>query len=136
MNIDQLRRRFANVCAPEENDNLKATDCHQTLFSLFTEAENMLAEMAESEPESADQQRIEDVLRLQADILRMATKVRSRLISDVLLKLALWRWHAAELDPPIDELPLTDAVAYSAFLDLANILGDQTVLKDIDCAAP
>ena len=53
-------------------------------------------------------------------------------MNDLLYKLALWRWDSADLDVAVEDMTRANAIAYSAFRDLAKMLGDNAVLKDFD----
>ena len=64
--------------------------------------------------------------------MRTAATLPARCTRDLLYKLALWRWDAADLDQPVEDMNRADAVLYSVFMDLVKMLGARDVLKDFD----
>lgn len=112
----------ATAVQPEGDDHLKK------LFDLYRQIGEVLAGCEDGDAKTAG------LIEAQTVVIRTAAAVPVRTTRDVLYKLALWRWEAPELDKSTDEMSRGDAVAYSAFRDLAKALGEENVLKDFDKA--
>ncbi len=129
MSIQTLRTEIEDIQDPRRGS--ERDDHHERLFEVFLKIDAELARCgagAEAEDRSAS------LLDAQTVLMRTAASLPARSMRDLVFKLALWRWDAPELDRPIEEMTRADAVAYSTFRDLARILGDSSVLKEIDKA--
>lgn len=138
MSISSIRSRTDEIAAPDLQQTGAAHDKLKLLLELFSEAEQALASVgaACAEPAGAFRQR-DEIIDAQAQILRKAASLKAPLIRDVLYKLALWRcWSASEIDPRLNDMFPADAVVYSAFVDLVEILGERDLLTAADLANP
>ena len=122
--IESIQERAAPLVA-------ERTDHHQRLFAVFQKIENALTQDPNSDP-TEEANRIEALIEAQTVVIRTAAALPARTAKDLMYKLALWRWDAPDLDKPIEDMERADAIAYSAFRDLAVMLSDNSTLKDID----
>ncbi|MEZ5891961.1 MAG: hypothetical protein R3C58_02260 [Parvularculaceae bacterium] len=104
---------------------------HQKLFEVFRNIEASLGELSAATDAESDA-RAEGLIEAQTVVVRTAATLPARTMKDLLYKLAIWRWDAPELDRPVETMTRSDAVAYTAFRDLAHMLGVTEVLKDFD----
>lgn len=108
--------REHDLCAADKRDSYL-----ETLFNLFV--------VLEAEGEDADTDATYD---MQTVLLQTATQHPARNQRELLFKLALWRWDAPEMDQPLGAMSRYDAVAFSVFLDLVKLTGEDSVLKQVD----
>ena len=135
MDLQMARKTFGEIreaaLSPETGDK----NLHKRLFELYGEIERSLPNQSAAANDATDAPGAADELTdIQAEIVALAANLNAELIHEVLYKLALWRWLAPELDQPFCDLQISDAVAYSAFRNLADILGERNVLTDQDRA--
>ncbi|MEX6632564.1 hypothetical protein [Hyphococcus lacteus] len=131
MNVTCLNQEIESIQAHAAPLTAERTDHHQQLFAVFKKIENALAQNTNSDaPEET--KRIEGLIEAQTVVIRTAATLPARTAKDLMYKLALWRWDAPDLDKPVQDMHRADAIAYSAFRDLADMLSDNSTLKDID----
>ncbi len=131
MSISAIRSKTQEIERLAQSETGSVHDCLKLLLELFSEAEQVLDQI-DANDERAFRLR-DEVIETQAQILNKAAALKAPLIRDALYKLALWRWwSASEIDAKPDAMCPADAVVYSAFLDLAEILGERGVLTDQD----
>ena len=104
----------------------------EKLFAVFRQIDEVLADCTDA-GEEADA-KAAGLIEAQTVVMRTAALLPARTARDLLYKLAIWRWDAADLDQPLSDMNRNDAVAYSAFRDLAKMLDAENVLKDFDKA--
>lgn len=133
MKIDRLRKQFCEI-SNSHHDTPSDEYCAK-LFALFVEAEDSLDRRAETETGLDISPCAEQLLDLQSEILKFAATIECRLIKEVLFKLAIWRrWSSSEIEPPMSDMQLSDALAYSAYIDLVDILGERSLMTESDLA--
>ena len=115
----------ANASPDAREDHL------EKLFNVFRQIDEVLGDCAG--PDDLGDEKAAGLIDAQTVVIRTAAALPARTYHDLLYKLALWRWDAPELDQPVDQMNRSDAIAYSAFRDLAEMLGVENVLKDFDC---
>lgn len=123
--IEELQSQAGATPRESENHLCK-------LFDLFRQIEASLAACTGTD-EEAEAKRAA-LIDAQTVVMRTAAVLPARSMTDLLYKLALWRWDSADLDQPLAEMNRKNAVAYSAFRDLAKILGDTSLFTDFDKA--
>jgi len=104
-----------------------AEDHHEKLFRVYLEIETAMGAVDRDEDAA-----VEGMIEAQTAAINTAAALPARSMRDLLFKLALWRWDSPDLEMPIGEMNRADAIAYSAFRDLAAILGESDVLKEFD----
>lgn len=96
------------------------THCHiEQLFRFYRNYEEARETSRDDDPVGHDAQSV---------LMAQAASYHAHSVREVLYKLALWRWDSPDVEDP-QSLARYDAVAYSAFRDLARLLGDKSVLK-------
>lgn len=133
MDIANLRKEITEIqkeALPQAN---LREDHHEKLFDVFREIDSEIGR-CKPENESEDGSRLNSLIEAQTIVLRTASSLPARCLRDLLYKLAMWRWDAADLDQPMEDMNRADAMAYSAFLDIVKMLGEQDVLKGFDKA--
>lgn len=131
MDAKVLKQEISSLKDMAQDAVFSTEDHHAKLFDVFRRIEASLGDLsAGAEPE--DDSRAAGLIEAQSVVIRLAAALPARTVKDLLYKLALWRWDSAELDRPIETMNRADAIAYSAFLDLAEMLGEGSVLKDFD----
>ena len=123
MCIDRRDRHQANVRAGDAIDDAFAEGDLKSLFHLYCD----IADAALRDPDAA-----RDLAEAKTVVMRTASALPARSVSDALYKLAIWRRDAANQNAVLDGMPPADAIAYSAFRDLARLLEDQSVLTEQD----
>ena len=107
-------------------------NCLKNLFEIFVKIENVL-ELAEESSSTSELEEISGrLIDAQSRALQIASQIQASSAGDLLYKLALWRWDAPEINGDHTDLKRYEAVMYSTFLDLAKIVGDDMVLKEMD----
>lgn len=101
---------------------------HRRLFELFVKIEEHLLASKRELADLNTATPADTMIELQSTIMRAATERTANTVSDVLFKLALWRWDSVELDKTWGDMRRADHVAFSAFNDLATIAGDSSVV--------
>ncbi|WP_031554799.1 hypothetical protein [Parvularcula oceani] len=114
LEVAQLKRRIDRVRAGGAENGL-----HADLLDLYKDIEERL-ETDQGEDEASEARRT-GLLDMQEFILMVARETPARTLEQIVYKLALWRWHAPDLDG--DELQPSDAVARSSFDDLVGLTG-------------
>jgi hypothetical protein len=100
----------------------------QYYFEVYCRLDKALGTVTgDSDEEAAD-----SLLHAQSVVLAAAANLPSTDFAGVLYKLALWRWENPDLDPDLTTMSRSEAIAYSAFRDLAVLMDRNDVLKDID----
>jgi hypothetical protein len=134
MNIIELRREIEAL----RLDSAPVDGCPasrlEDLCKAFLACEKNLKEYNRSSGGADDDLRADWVIEMQTIIMARAATTPAATLSDVLYKLAMWRWDAPDLD---DEMGVQryDAMALSAFRDLARILKNDAVLQPGDVGA-
>ncbi len=75
---------------------------------------------------------VDDAVPAQTNLMELVASVESKSLEDVAYKLALWRWDAPDLDDPSAGMSRCELVAYSAFRDLVNLTGLESLMKPED----
>ena len=101
----------------------------ERLFDLFVKSEELMAELADSRVNPDAELELDKLLAYQIKLLKDAANAPSFSISDILIKLSLWRRFAPDLECDTQEMQLSDAVAYSAYIDLIKINEDIVATK-------
>ncbi|WP_411816615.1 hypothetical protein [Hyphococcus sp. DH-69] len=131
MNVTYLTKEIESIRNGASPAGAERTDHHRQLFEVFRKIENALAVNPDPDaPETAA--RIDGLIEAQTVVIRTAATLPARSTEDLLYKLAIWRWDSPDLDKPVNEMNRADAIAYTAFRDLANILSDDSALKETD----
>lgn len=118
-----LKQRIRDIKRATSAPGELATDGHEALFGIYREIDEHLKAATTGSEELIDA--MNEALRTCAALPAMSAR-------EVLFKLAMWRWDAPGLDYRLDDLARHDALAYSAFLDLARSLEETSVLKPAD----
>lgn len=129
MDIKDLLRRIETLQAEIALSPGRREDGLEDLFAVFRVMENGLSEYNLSDGGAEDDRRADRIIDMQSSIMDEAASIPAETAKGVLLKLAMWRWDDGDLDLPADEMTRGDAVALSAFRDLARILKMESVLK-------
>lgn len=129
MEIKELIRRVDRLQLEIAESAIRRDAGLEELFGVFQTAEDILAEYNRSSGGAEDDRRADRIIDMQSAIMAEAASIPAESASGVLLKLAMWRWDNGDLDLPADEITRGDAVALSAFRDLARILKTEAVLK-------
>ncbi|MEM6851107.1 MAG: hypothetical protein AAF527_05240 [Pseudomonadota bacterium] len=99
-------------------------DCpHELLFQTYRKVRSDL---------KPDDAAADGLMKAQASLMRTSARLPARTVRELLFKLALWRWESPDIDGPVREMAVYDAVAYTAFLDLAVMLSEPAVLMECD----
>lgn len=128
MDIQQLRREAEAAFAKWRPGGEPAEIRLEKLFGKFRALDAEL----EAAGGEGDEGRAERLIDAQTPIMRAASAIRADTMKGVLYKLALCRWDWSDLDQPSEELMRYEALALSAFIDLAAMLRMASVLKDSD----
>ncbi len=129
MDVVSLRKEISDITDRSASRAGMIEDHHEKLFEVFREIDAAIGRCGEG----ADaEQKAAGLIEAQGVVMRTAATLQARSMRDLLYKLALWRWDAADLDQPVHDMNRADAVIYSAFLDLVKMLGERDVLKDFD----
>ncbi len=132
MDIASLRKEIVEIQETARPHADMREDHHEKLFDVFRQID---AEIGNRNLEhDGTDERLASLIEAQTIILRTAASLPARCPRDLLYKLAMWRWDAANLDQPMEDMNRADAIAYSAFLDIVKMLGERDVLKDFDKA--
>ncbi|WP_428407046.1 hypothetical protein [Hyphococcus sp.] len=131
MDVVSLRKEITEIREQAGPRAGMAEDHHERLFEVFREIDAAISRC--SEGEDADD-KAAGLIEAQGVVMRTAATLQARSMRDILYKLALWRWDAADIDQPVQDMNRADAIIYSAFLDLVKMLGERDVLKDFDKA--
>lgn len=132
MDFENLRREFDEIKvgfrapAPTIEDRLR------DLFRVFKTSEETLADLLRASKGPEDDRRSDCIVEMQSIIIEKAAALPADSPAGVLFKLAMWRWDCAEIDARNADLTRQEAIAFSAFLDLARILDAEFVLKASD----
>lgn len=129
MDVVSLRKEIYDI---QEQSGAQADlreDHHEKLFDVFREIDAAIGRCREDA--NADE-KAASLIEAQGVVMRTAATLPARCTRDLLYKLALWRWDAADLDQPVEDMNRADAVLYSVFMDLVKMLGARDVLKDFD----
>lgn len=133
MDVVSLRKEISEI-KEEAQPHLAASEGHhERLFEVFRQIDEAIG--ADNKDGSASDEKTAGLIEAQTVVLRTTASLPARCMRDLLYKLAMWRWDAADLDQPMEEMNRSDAVVYSAFLDLVAMLGERDVLKEFDRAS-
>ena len=103
------------------------------LFQKWQSLDDRLSQIASKGILSTeDENECDHIMRAQSVIMNTAAIVPGRTYSDVLYKLAFWRWDSPELESSLDRMKSYESLAYSAFRDLIEITGDISVMNEVD----
>lgn len=131
MDVSSLREEIETLHEQALPTLESGDDYHKRLFEAFARIEAALIQNnGDDDAENAD--KASNLIEAQTVVIRTAAALPARSMNDLLYKLALWRWDSAGLDVAVEEMTRANAIAYSAFRDLAKMLGDNAVLKDFD----
>ncbi|GJL92892.1 hypothetical protein [Hyphococcus sp.] len=130
MDVSSLRKEISDIQDQIRPHLGVQEDHHEKLFDVFRQIDAAIAEC--SSGDAADDSRAANLIEAQSVVIRTAAALPARCMRDLLYKLAIWRWDAPEIEQPVKEMGRSDAIAYSAFLDLSKMLGERDVLKDFD----
>lgn len=128
-----LRQEILDIQANAKGHADLREDHHEKLFNVYRQIDSVLGDCAGTDEE--DDEKAPGLIEAQTVVIRTACALPARSLRDLLYKLALWRWDAPELDQPVEKMNRSDAIAYSAFRDLAKMLNETLVLKDFDKAS-
>lgn len=123
-----LRKQVEAIIDDEESLSEPQGSSHKELFELFVEIEKWLGDISSDRASSAAEAEADCMIEAQSKIMRAAAVKQANTPRDILFKLALWRWDKADVDMALGDGRRADAVAYSAFLDLADMTDQQSVL--------
>lgn len=123
-----LREQIEAIIDDEDALSEPQGNSHKELFELFVEIEKWLGDTSSDPACSAAEAEADRMIEAQSKIMRAAAVKQASTPRDILFKLALWRWDKADVDMALGDGRRADAVAYSAFLDLADMTDQQSVL--------
>ena len=129
MDIKELHGRIESLQRDIATSARRRETGLEELFAVFQVMENALKEYNQSTGGAEDDRRADRIIDMQSAIMDQAASIPAESAKGVLLKLAMWRWDDGDLDLPAEEMTRGDAVALSAFRDLARILKMESVLK-------
>ncbi|MEQ8935103.1 MAG: hypothetical protein RIE56_04860 [Amphiplicatus sp.] len=75
---------------------------------------------------------VDDATPAQTNLMELVASVEAKSLEDIAYKLALWRWDAPDLDDSSVGMSRCELVAYSAFRDLINMTGLESLMKPED----
>ncbi|MCK5748805.1 MAG: hypothetical protein KAH44_21500 [Oricola sp.] len=130
MSVVSLKQEVSQIRSEADLNPDHPEDHLKKLFDLFRQIEASLSNCTGDD--AASEEKRSGLIDAQTVVMRTASVLPARSMSDLLYKLALWRWDAADLDQPLETMSRKNAIAYSAFRDLAKMLGDDTILTDFD----
>ena len=133
MDIASLQREVSRIQESVRPHDTMPEDHLEKLFDVFRQIDAAIGECKTEEAAADDA--AENLIDAQSVVLRLAATMPARTSRDILYKLALWRWDAADVGQHAEGMNRADAIAYSAFLDLVAMLGARDVLKDFDKAS-
>lgn len=131
MTKSELRRAF-DTANTQPVINTGGDQQLESLFRMYRAADAALECYGRAGHSAADSACYDRVIDTQSAIMRRAVAVKASSIKGVLYKLAMWRRDAPDLNVPLDELMRYDAIAVSAFRDLASLLGEEDILIQDD----
>src|SRR3990167_3046694 len=120
MNITELHREIEELFSGVAPIGDGRASRLEELFNTFRACERNLDEYNRSSGGAEDDVRADWVIEMQTIIMAKAAATPAATLNDVLLKLAMWRWDAPDLDEEMDAQRY-DAMALSAFRDLARL---------------
>ncbi|MEM1397609.1 MAG: hypothetical protein AAGH38_09215 [Pseudomonadota bacterium] len=127
MTRDEVIRKIEDIKAATEPvatadiEAEPAIDAHESLFDVYV--------AIETEARSTGTPPDDGVFEL---IVRAAADLPARTMKGTLFKLAIWRWDAPGSNLSVSAFSRYEAVAYSAFKDLAAMLEEEKVLRSAD----
>lgn len=130
MDVVSLRKEISDIQEKVQPHLNMREDHHERLFDVFRQIDEAISACSKDDPASDD--KAAGLIEAQTVVMRTAASLPARCMRDLLYKLALWRWDAADLDQPVEEMNRSDAIVYSAFLDLVKMLGERDVMKGFD----
>ena len=119
------------TCKSNEKKRLKeilkssCNDDHnklKELFFLFMNAHELMEELHKLGQDKRSEAELDQLLSFQVGAIKKAMSIRSYELTDVLIKLAFWREIAPEIDLPLADMQPFDAIAFSAYIDLMEIV--------------
>lgn len=128
MNAIALRKQIEAVIDDHQLTPDAEGNRHKELFVLFVEIEKWLGNALGDPTDSAAEAEADRMIDAQSKIMRAAAIKKANTPRDILFKLALWRWDKADVDIALADGRRADAVAYSAFCDLAEMTDEPSVL--------
>ncbi len=123
-----LRKQIEAVIGDDESPSEPQGNSHKELFDLFVEIEKWLGDASSDPASSAAEAEADRMIEAQSKIMCAAAVKKANTQRDILFKLALWRWDKADVDIALEDGRRADAVAYSAFRDLARLTDEASVL--------
>lgn len=132
MNIKELQNAVVELRVENHGPGGRMETQLEELFGLFLDAEEILKDYNQSSGGAEDDKRADWVIEIESEIMAKAAKIPSDTVKGALYKLAMWRWDAADIDVPEGDMLRSNAVAYSAFRDLARLLKEERVLSPRD----
>ena len=94
-------------------------------YMLWREADQQLGQAAAVKDEAI----ADSLIATQSRLMAILAGIRSRTAEDVAFKLALWRFDSFGAIPETEDLTRADRLAYSAYVDLVEILALKARLK-------
>lgn len=128
MKAATLRKQVEAIIDDEESLSEPQGSSHKELFEIFIEIEKWLGDTSSDPANSAAEAEADRMIEAQSKIMRAAAVKQASTPRDILFKLALWRWDKADVDIALEDGRRADAVAYSAFRDLAEMTDEPSVL--------
>jgi len=108
-----------------------ASDSFRILFDLYAQAEATQHLNLDIQAEDIEGQF--DTLGQTQDILiELSASLTAKTMDDILFKMAMWRRHAAQIDPFDSDMTSDERLGYSVFRDLAQICQYDEVLTEQD----
>lgn len=101
------------------------------LFCNYTELTKQLKKCASGYTCEGSDERADNLLAEQTGIIRKAVSTPATNIQEIMLKMAIWRRDAPDLETP-SRMYRHDALAYSVFRDLVVLTGAFRFLTEID----
>lgn len=123
-----LRKQIEAMVGDDESPSEPQGNSHKELFELFVEIEKWLGDISSDRASSAAEAEADRMIEAQSKIMRAAAIKQADTPIDALFKLALWRWDKPDVDVALEDGRRADAVAYSAFRDLAQMTDEPSVL--------
>lgn len=127
--ITQLREIISKLNNDAEWQADLPAFTHGAFFDLFIQFEKEISDIASAH---GSEENLDALSDRQNEVMLLAARKKAKDLPGVLTKLALWRWGFDDSEWP--ELNPADAVIYSAFRDLAEMLGDTAYFKKADAA--
>lgn len=113
------------------NNQLDPTPEIEQLFYTYSGLTKKLEECASCCSCEGSDERADELLAEQSEVIRQAVSAPTNIIREILFKITLWRWDAPDLEA-LNNLDRHNALAYSVFRDLVNLTGASNALTEDD----